>query len=93
MQTITRAKGGTDEQVIKVEEIQIPDLWHIAMMFREVERGEATISISRASGKMKVSPELAKRIADDILECWHLCNDLLNNISPDRYKNFKVREE
>ncbi len=31
MEEITRAKGGTDERTVPVNEIEIPDLWHFAM--------------------------------------------------------------
>ena len=35
MKTVTLAKGGTAERVVKVEEIQIPDLWHLAMFIQD----------------------------------------------------------
>jgi hypothetical protein len=31
MRTIIRSKGGTSERTVKVEDIAIPDLWHVAM--------------------------------------------------------------
>ena len=33
--TITRAKGGTEEREVPVDEIEIPDLWHISLYLDE----------------------------------------------------------
>ncbi len=40
MEKITLCKGGAGEEIIKVKDIEIPDLWHIAMwlMKRDMNR-------------------------------------------------------
>ena len=32
---ITLAKGGTAEREVDVQEIQVPDLWHVAMALKD----------------------------------------------------------
>ena len=57
--TIIRAKGGTDEREVFVDDISVPDLWHIAMALPgDLETGQQAY----------------------VLECWHLCHDLLRHI-------------
>ena len=36
--TVVLAKGGTDERIVEVREIVIPDLWHIANRLPADER-------------------------------------------------------
>jgi len=37
METIVRSKGGTAERTVAVTDIQVPDLWHIAMSINNKE--------------------------------------------------------
>ena len=60
---IVRAKGGTAERVVKVDQIEVPDLWFISQFMLE----------KRQSKRMK-------EMSTAVLECWHLCHDLLKNI-------------
>ena len=39
---ITRAKGGTDERKVHINDCEIPDLWHIAMELKR--QGKRTAS-------------------------------------------------
>ena len=55
MATIIRSKGGTAERTVEVDEIKVPDLWHIVR-------------------------DLGGDDRDKVLECWVLCNDLLQHL-------------
>lgn len=59
MNSIIRAKGGSKERVVAVQDIKIPDLWKL------VHNHEV---------------DLTARQKKEILECWHLCYDLLRAI-------------
>ena len=68
MDTIIRAPRGTDRRKVKINSIVIPNLWNIAQ----------AISVSHPTRILN-----AQGAADHILECWHLCHDLLENIRAD----------
>jgi hypothetical protein len=83
METITLAKGGTAERVVKVEEIQIPDLWHLAMFIQDHEDeiyervGHNHLALDNLlAGKPAGRPKWSEAI----LETWHLCHDLLRTV-------------
>ena len=42
---ITRAKGGTHERTVDVDDIVIPDMWHIAMAQKDERVKEAILEI------------------------------------------------
>jgi len=63
---ITRSKGGTGERKVELSEVQIPDLWHVAMAFDSASQ----------TGKLQFAPKYCRYWHDQILECWHLCHDL-----------------
>lgn len=67
--TITRAKGGTRECKVSVDDIHVPDLWHIAV---KIETGEYE--------KLLLSKKEKKYIAEQILDCWGLSHDLLRHV-------------
>jgi len=72
MKTIIRAPRGTARQEVPIDEVRVPDLWHIAMWLKD---NEGDISIhNHLSGQS---------YSDAVLECWHLCNDLLLNLRGD----------
>ena len=58
MDKIVLAPKGTARQVMPLEEIQVPDMWHLAMALQDDDTYQ-------------------KRASEQILECWHLCHDLL----------------
>ena len=39
-ETVTLAKGGKDERTVNIRSLDIPDLWHIAMMMENDHRFE-----------------------------------------------------
>lgn len=57
---VTLSKGGTAERTVKVKDIDIPDLWHIAMLLSD----------------QKVVNGLGEAASDKVLEVWHLAHDL-----------------
>lgn len=56
---VTLSKGGSAERTVAAIDIQVPDLWHIAMHLKR---------------------EGAESQGEKVLECWHLCHDLLRHI-------------
>jgi hypothetical protein len=73
---IIRAPEGSARCVVALDDVQVPDLWHIAQAVHD--KIDRTTTIGRI-GLFKPS--------DAILECWHLCHDLLNTLRGDpRYK-------
>lgn len=87
MNTVTLYKGSSEEKTIDIEEIQIPDLWHIAMLFRDAQRGyerQQKIADEQRLDKewpsnlndvtITIKGSQAKRCADAVLETWHLCH-------------------
>jgi hypothetical protein len=56
MGKIIRAPKGTARQVVPLEEIQVPDLWHVAERLQDAGN---------------------EQDSEQILDCWHLCIDLL----------------
>jgi hypothetical protein len=62
---ITRSKGGTAEREVDVQDIQVPDLWHVAMHLKELSES----SNSHLKHKYKIASE-------EILETWHLAHDM-----------------
>lgn len=82
---------GTPEQV-EVGQIQIPDLWHIAMLFRDAHRlyekqqyekqrmryPDEHPELDRVS--ITINGMTAGIIADNILETWGIAHDLKKNI-------------
>ena len=69
--TIIRAKGGTGEHVANLEDIQVPDLWHIAQDLKK----DGTMVYVLVNG------EFTWVLAGDyVLDCWHLTHDLVRHI-------------
>jgi hypothetical protein len=64
---IVRSKEGKQTRIQRVDEIEIPDLWHLAMAMQNKIEG---------AGRLK----LENGDVDEILETWHLCHDLLKHI-------------
>ena len=61
---ITRSPGGTEERTVDLDNIRIPDLWHIAEFI-------AAKSLPGLTGSIH---------SESILETWHLCHDLLAHL-------------
>ena len=70
--TIVRAKGGSGEHVANLEDIQVPDIWHIAQTLKDPARLK---DLSRVGNR-----ELAVWSGDEVLKLWHLCHDLVRHI-------------
>ncbi len=66
---------GEARREVPLEEIEIPDLWHIAMLFNE---GKA----ARVASIFE-EQEMVDRIREEILETWHLAHDLKRNLAGD----------
>lgn len=72
MTTVIRCPKGTNRRVVDVESIQVPDLWHIGLWLEENEPKDLHNHLDGQTHSQAV------------LECWHLCHDLLENlINPD----------
>jgi len=71
-QTITRAKGGTGEHTVDVNDIQVPDLWHIVRALKDPEKLKSLSSVRNR--------DLAFECGEATIRCWHLCHDLLRHI-------------
>jgi len=67
--TITLSKGGEAERTRDINEITIPDLWHIAMWLQDEAKQRGL--------PLKLS---LKRNAEMILETWNLAHDLKRHI-------------
>jgi hypothetical protein len=61
---IVRAPKGTDRKVIPLSEVQVPDLWHIYEALGDREDDIWGTDVW----------------AKQLLECWHLAIDLLQNL-------------
>jgi hypothetical protein len=59
---IVRAPKSALRQTVPLNEVQVPNLWHLAVDLKR--RGD-------------------KEGAAEVLECWHLCHDLLENLRGD----------
>ena len=67
MKTVTLAPRGTRRKVEQVDQLHVPDLWHIAMWLQENEP--------------QIHNHLRGQTwSEAILETWHLAHDLLENI-------------
>lgn len=66
MKTIVRSKGGTEEREVPINELQIPDLWHVAMYLK---KNEPTLGYGDGTPAWQA-----------VLNCWYLCHDLLRTI-------------
>ena len=77
IKTITRAPRGTAREVIKLDEVQIPDLWHTATLLNDLQdKAKSHSEILLADRDIDV---LATH-SNNVLKCWHLCHDLLENL-------------
>lgn len=64
---IIRAENGKDQNVVDVNKIQIPDLWHIA-----TREGSKDVDTDK-----ELLPQIDAFEQTKILECWHLAADLM----------------
>jgi hypothetical protein len=89
IKTIVRCPRGTGRKVVPIEEVEIPDLWHIATFFSNAENAwEEQAKVQKECHLDEVDPYITLRIRGDdckvmrdmILKCWHLCLDLKANI-------------
>ena len=64
---IVRAEEGTQRHIQEVNEVQIQDLWHTAMVIQAHAEGRA-------------EPRLTATDAEMVLEVWALAHDLLTHI-------------
>ena len=68
MDAIIRSPRGAARCEVPVSEIRVPDLWHVAMFLQEEN---PDIGHNHLRGQSA---------SEAILETWHLCHDLLENI-------------
>ena len=65
--TVTLKKGAPGEHEVPVEQIQVPDLWHIAQDLKKIGKQVYVL----------VAGEFTWVSAGDyVLDCWHLAHDL-----------------
>jgi hypothetical protein len=75
---ITIHKGGTGEHTVKVSELVIPDLWHVAMFFNDQAEKHANDHDSPfACNRMKMFEQM-------VLECWHLAHAMKDQLQADQ---------
>lgn len=72
MVKITQAPNGAARREVELDRVKVPDLWHLAMYLKD---NEATIA--KAVGHNHL---VGQSWSDAVLETWHLCHDLLENI-------------
>ena len=86
---VTLSKGGTAEQVVDINQVTIPDLWHIAELFGDAgNKWEIQAKIQEEHHLDEVDPYITIKmrgaqcdaVRELILECWHRCHDFKNNI-------------
>jgi len=67
---ITRSPKGAGKRKVELSQVQIPDLWHLAMWLNDAD-GDRTVK------KLQPNPVWPGMV----LECWHLCHDLVANLA------------
>ena len=67
---ITQSKGGAAERQTPINQVKIPDLWHIAMLLKDHET-DLSLGHNHLQGQS---------MSDAVLECWHTCHDLKRHI-------------
>ena len=68
LKTIVRAPKGEGRTEVPLEDVQVPDMWHLAMWLKSPSRAQTLDQMSMEHwGEM-------------VLETWHLAHDLLLNI-------------
>ena len=63
---VTLNKGGTKERTVRIDEIQIPDMWHLAMALKDFP-----------TDNMIVDPIACSEL---VLECWAMAKGLKRHI-------------
>ena len=64
--TFTRSKGGTAEREEIISQIQVPDLWFTIQEMKQ--------------GKFSRSKHIQLKVADMLLETWHLAHDMKRHL-------------
>jgi len=94
MFTITRSKGGSEERQEEIGVHSVPDLWHLYLHLRQTAEAAGVIYDTEAAMGLKWSDEArpmqtikvemnlqgAALAALMVLDCWHLCHDLIRHI-------------
>lgn len=75
--TIVRSPEGSARRVVRVGDIRIPDLWHIAMWVGDVEKDR---TVKKIINHHHASRELLEAQSEAIIECWHIAHDLKRHI-------------
>lgn len=76
---ITLCKDGEDERDVDLDSISIPDLWHLAQVLPDIFRW-AELPEDRGGDGPAAGQRKGERAAESVLECWHLCHDLLRTL-------------
>jgi len=66
--TITRSRGGEAERKVHINDIKVPDLWHVAMAVRK--------GFTYRKG-------IREELSDEILDTWLLAHDFVRAIKED----------
>jgi hypothetical protein len=69
---ITLAKREAAARVVDIDSIQIPDLWNLGLYLNDHPR-----FITNQVRKVGDVNLYGKKPGDAVIECWHLCHDLL----------------
>jgi len=64
-ETIVRSRGGTLERIEFIADIDVPDLWHIAMAVKD---------------GTPIPKEKREMLSNMILDTWHIAHDLKRHI-------------
>lgn len=60
---ITLSRGGSEERRVALDDVYIPDMWHLAMAIK----GDRIRRLSKAE---------REQLCEMVLECWHRAHDL-----------------
>ncbi len=94
--TFTRSKGGTAEREEIISQIQVPDLWHLAMWLKGLSEHVDTIVEYATTQDREHIEALDKSIqylarlkdgesqSDLALETWHLAHDMRKHLQSNR---------
>jgi len=72
MVKITLSPDGAGIREVDIEDIRIPDLWHLGMWLKDHEA-----KVAAAVGHNHLA---GQKWSDAVLETWQLAHDLLKNI-------------
>jgi len=78
IQEMTINEGGEKEEVVRLNEIVIKDLWHLAMWMQDLHNA---VKAEDESAILNLARRIhADSASESMLETWHLAHDMLNEL-------------